>query len=352
MSHSDLTKPSTGHSDDDHLRALGYEPKLDRKIPNLTRQNCRAGLSLSVANGRRSGALRPRHEHGRPTVHLVDRHRGHRHACSWRWCSARSSRSSHCRRALPVDPTAVERSGGVVDVMDLHRVHHRWHHQHRALQLRLCRQPVLRHGRGSLGRGDASSDTRHHPVRSGHRTGVQPQRRQAAGADQPDRFGGRSDLHDPVVGLYLMVFQRRNDWSVFFDTFNAGGEGSYLTAFIGASLVGLYLYYGFEACGEVAEETPNPARSIPAIHDPHRVGRRRCGILRLRRLRHGRAEPPWDRQRRGREPHPTILQNSRHSRHEDLPGDHSHFLPRWRDGPADRRLPPGLLFRPRRHVPG
>jgi amino acid transporter len=66
-----------------------------------------------------------------------------------------------------------------------------------------------------------------------------------------------------VVGLYLILFQRKNDWSVFFDSMNAGGEGSYLTAFLGASLVGLYLYYGFEACGEVAEETPNPARSIP-----------------------------------------------------------------------------------------
>ena len=66
-----------------------------------------------------------------------------------------------------------------------------------------------------------------------------------------------------IVGLYLILFQRKNDWSVFFDSMGAGGEGSYLTAFLGASLVGLYLYYGFEACGEVAEETPNPARSIP-----------------------------------------------------------------------------------------
>ena len=66
-----------------------------------------------------------------------------------------------------------------------------------------------------------------------------------------------------VVGLYLILFQRKNSFSVFFDSMGSAGEGSYLAAFIGASLVGLYLYYGFEACGEVAEETPNPARSIP-----------------------------------------------------------------------------------------
>ena len=65
------------------------------------------------------------------------------------------------------------------------------------------------------------------------------------------------------VGLYLIIFQRKQDFSVFFDSMGAGGGTSYLALFIGASLVGLYMFYGFEACGEVAEETPNPARSIP-----------------------------------------------------------------------------------------
>jgi amino acid transporter len=66
-----------------------------------------------------------------------------------------------------------------------------------------------------------------------------------------------------AVGLYLMVFQRKNDWSVFFDSMGTAGGGSYVGVFLGASLVGLYMFYGFEACGEVAEETPNPARSVP-----------------------------------------------------------------------------------------
>jgi amino acid transporter len=65
------------------------------------------------------------------------------------------------------------------------------------------------------------------------------------------------------VGLYLMIFQRKQDFGVFFDSMGAGGGGNYVGVFIGASLVGLYLFYGFEACGEVAEETPSPARTIP-----------------------------------------------------------------------------------------
>jgi len=41
------------------------------------------------------------------------------------------------------------------------------------------------------------------------------------------------------------------------------GDGSYVTAFFGAALAGLFLFYGFEACGDVAEEVANPARRIP-----------------------------------------------------------------------------------------
>lgn len=65
------------------------------------------------------------------------------------------------------------------------------------------------------------------------------------------------------VGLFLMIFERKNDFSVLFDTFGTEGNGSYLPVFIGAALTGLFLFYGFEACGEVAEEVSNPARAIP-----------------------------------------------------------------------------------------
>ncbi|SEB33191.1 APC family permease [Rhodococcus koreensis] len=66
-----------------------------------------------------------------------------------------------------------------------------------------------------------------------------------------------------AVGLYLLVFERHQPFSVFFDTMGTGGNGGYFSAFIGAALVGLLMVYGFEACGEVAEEVPNPGRRIP-----------------------------------------------------------------------------------------
>jgi amino acid transporter len=66
-----------------------------------------------------------------------------------------------------------------------------------------------------------------------------------------------------VVGLYLLIFARKNEFSVLFNTFGTGGDGNYMSAFVTAAIIGLVLYYGFEACGEVAEETPNPGRTIP-----------------------------------------------------------------------------------------
>ncbi len=39
--------------------------------------------------------------------------------------------------------------------------------------------------------------------------------------------------------------------------------GHYLPAFLASALSALFCYYGFEACGDVAEETPNASRMIP-----------------------------------------------------------------------------------------
>ncbi|WP_137981939.1 amino acid permease [Streptomyces violaceusniger] len=66
-----------------------------------------------------------------------------------------------------------------------------------------------------------------------------------------------------LVGLYLLVFERHNSVSVFFDSMGTGGSGGYTGPFLASALVGLLLFYGFEACGEVAEETPDPGRTIP-----------------------------------------------------------------------------------------
>src|SRR3954453_10436854 len=65
------------------------------------------------------------------------------------------------------------------------------------------------------------------------------------------------------VGVYLLLFERHQDFSVFFDSFGTEGDGSYIGAFLAASLLGLYFFYGFEACGDVAEEVPDPGHAIP-----------------------------------------------------------------------------------------
>lgn len=66
-----------------------------------------------------------------------------------------------------------------------------------------------------------------------------------------------------VVGGWLLIAHREHDLGALFDSFGAGGDGSYLPAFAAAALIGVYQYYGFEACGDVAEEVPDPGRLIP-----------------------------------------------------------------------------------------
>lgn len=66
-----------------------------------------------------------------------------------------------------------------------------------------------------------------------------------------------------VVGAYLLLFWRVQSIGVLFDTFDIKIDGSYLPAFLAAALAGIFQYYGFEACGDVAEEVPNASRRIP-----------------------------------------------------------------------------------------
>jgi amino acid transporter len=66
-----------------------------------------------------------------------------------------------------------------------------------------------------------------------------------------------------AVGGWLLIFERHNDLGVLFDTKGVAGNGGYLAAFLAAAIIGVYQYYGFEACGDVAEEVPDPTREIP-----------------------------------------------------------------------------------------
>ncbi|MEW2357374.1 amino acid permease [Spirillospora sp. NPDC029432] len=66
-----------------------------------------------------------------------------------------------------------------------------------------------------------------------------------------------------VVGVWLLATERHHGLGVLFDGQGTGAGGSYAAAFLAASLIGIYQYYGFEACGDVAEEVRDPARRIP-----------------------------------------------------------------------------------------
>jgi amino acid transporter len=66
-----------------------------------------------------------------------------------------------------------------------------------------------------------------------------------------------------VVGGYLLLFARHQPLRVLLDTTIVPTDGNYLPAFLASSLAAMFCYYGFEACGDVAEETPDASRMIP-----------------------------------------------------------------------------------------
>ena len=77
------------------------------------------------------------------------------------------------------------------------------------------------------------------------------------------RIGLAAELIGVVgMGLYLLIFHRHNEFSVFFSVFQ-GGITDWGPIFLGAALVGLFMFYGFEACGDVAEEVTDAAREVP-----------------------------------------------------------------------------------------
>lgn len=65
-----------------------------------------------------------------------------------------------------------------------------------------------------------------------------------------------------VVGGYLLIVARHQSFGVLFQSFGLG-NGHYFPAFVASSVAAMWCYYGFEACGDVAEETPDASRAIP-----------------------------------------------------------------------------------------
>ncbi|WP_235980636.1 APC family permease [Streptomyces albidus (ex Kaewkla and Franco 2022)] len=66
-----------------------------------------------------------------------------------------------------------------------------------------------------------------------------------------------------VVGIWLLVTHRFHGIGVIVDNFGATEGGSYFPAFLAAAIIGFYQYYGFEACGDTAEEVAHPGKVIP-----------------------------------------------------------------------------------------
>jgi amino acid transporter len=65
-----------------------------------------------------------------------------------------------------------------------------------------------------------------------------------------------------VFGIIFLAKEHHHGLGAIFHTAGAG-SGAYTGAFLGAALFSVWIFYGFEACGDVAEEVVNPSRRIP-----------------------------------------------------------------------------------------
>ncbi len=67
-----------------------------------------------------------------------------------------------------------------------------------------------------------------------------------------------------TVGLavWLLLTDRHQDAGVIFQTSGAGA-GDYTGAFLAAALAAVWVFYGFEACGDIAEEVQDPSNKVP-----------------------------------------------------------------------------------------
>ena len=64
------------------------------------------------------------------------------------------------------------------------------------------------------------------------------------------------------LGLYLLLFHHHRSVTTVFHHQGVPGHG-YLGAFLSAGLFSVWIFYGFEACGDIAEEVKDPSRKIP-----------------------------------------------------------------------------------------
>lgn len=64
------------------------------------------------------------------------------------------------------------------------------------------------------------------------------------------------------AGIYLLFFGQVQPVSVLFENFGAGAE-NYTSALFAASLIGIWIIFGFEACGDLGEEVQEASHKVP-----------------------------------------------------------------------------------------
>lgn len=76
-------------------------------------------------------------------------------------------------------------------------------------------------------------------------------------------FGVAAEILGTIVfGIIFLAREHHHGIGAIFHTAGAG-SGGYVGAFLAAALFSVWIFYGFEACGDVAEEVVNPSRRIP-----------------------------------------------------------------------------------------
>lgn len=65
-----------------------------------------------------------------------------------------------------------------------------------------------------------------------------------------------------VCGIYLLLFARVQPVSVLWESFGAG-DGNRNAALLAASLIGIWIFFGHESCGDLAEEVKDASVKVP-----------------------------------------------------------------------------------------
>jgi amino acid transporter len=65
-----------------------------------------------------------------------------------------------------------------------------------------------------------------------------------------------------VCGFYMLLFARVQPVSVLWESFGAG-DNDRTAALLAASLIGIWIFFGHESCGDLAEEVKDASRKVP-----------------------------------------------------------------------------------------